>query len=399
MKPKIPELFYQYVHKPLRKFAKGFRTMGWFGHSVYWSFTLLWRLAWTAAAKIVMPFRLFSYALKNVTPARKKTLIVVGLSDESYRLDERLALLLSSLAICEVDEFAKVDFCFVKQENASWLGASEAASNSVWADTLDLMRLTQFLPQLGSLMAFGSTSDFERFRLQQGSSYQIWSASTVTRQELTLNSLNLCASQFRKTGRFPTLQSRLADKRWATTFLHQVATNEIPITVCIDDHFLEKGRLQLWIDLFAYCSGKYPIRFLVLPTARDVETALRPLTNLVFCRDHNVNLHQEFALIDAAAAYLGGPDPRSLMAVCGRAPYMLVDWPSRLLGSATEPGQNAGTYRYSWAAAKQQLIPEALMISAIAGPFEQVTAGISAAEWAQPLEQAEDARNVSVKIW
>ena len=235
----------------------------------------------------------------------------------------------------EIHGLSIVDFAMVYDPKKPVL--SDRAFSHIHAENFlfhlsSVLPAAQVNPYLGSLFLFDSHPRLESFIADNATAYHVWPSMALYagREYLFYYCFNdLFYRFFRERGTLPNLASRPAARHWAEHFINEHAGSLATATVQLRKNPMTPARNSkndCWLDLFRHCAEKYPVKFIVIGSAFEIDARLRSLPNVVIAKDHFTTLELDLALIEAADFHMGTASGPGTIAQFNRKPYCIFSW-------------------------------------------------------------------------
>jgi hypothetical protein len=268
-------------------------------------------------------------------PARKKRLLIVyDLSLQPFSIGDILVFQEASLILREQYEATFIDFALMYDAERP---ATDPVFSSITADNImyhvtSLLPVTQVNQYLGSLFVFNCQAQLERFITDTPDVYHVWPDIQTLRERkyLYYEILNdIVHTYHQKHQMIPTLSCRGFLLEWARTFYDEHMPSSVPVTVQIRNNKLispERNlRLDCWFELFRYCEGRYPVKFVIVCALPEIDERMRDFANVIIAKDFGTSVEQDLALIQTAAIHMGAASGPGTIAIFNMRPYLLVN--------------------------------------------------------------------------
>lgn len=328
---------------------------------------------WTASA---------TRATVSAGARERRLLIVYDFSSQPFSVGDILVLQQASLVLRELHGLDVVDFAMVydpRKPVVSHPAYSHIRPDDFLFHLSSVLPAAQVNPHLGSLHLFDSHARLESFIARNSDAYHVWPSMGLyaAREYLFYHCFNdLFHRYFEERGMMPNLASRPAARDWAEHFIKVHATPGATASVQLRRNALVPARDAKnddWLEFLTYCAEKYPVKFIVVGTASEIDPRLRVLPNVVIAKDHFTNLEQDLALIEAADFHMGTASGPGTIAQFNRKPYCIFSWKTNpsLFKGLTRDGHRL---RFSFSAEFQSWITEEETASSLRSEFERIWA-------------------------
>ena len=140
--------------------------------------------------------------------------------------------------------------------------------------------------------------------------------------------------------------------------------------------------MDAWLAFFRHCCGRYPVVFVVIGTASEIDPRLRELGNVVVAKDFHTGLDQDLALIQTSAIHMGASSGPGFMAFFRRRPFLLV---RHTLAAEAYRGLvvDGAWARFAWSTPYQRFYAGEETLDLLAGEFQRMWETVDAASWAE----------------
>jgi len=266
---------------------------------------------------------------------KRRLLVVYDLSSQPFSVGDTLVFQEASLVLRELHGLDVVDFAIVYDPRNPVI--SDQAFARIDADSFlfhlsSVIPAAQVNPHLGSLLLLDSHEFLESLIADNAITYQVWPPFGLYagREYLFYHCFNeLFYSYFMEHGALPKLTSRPAARLWAEQFIKQHVQSSFTASVQLrrnPNNPVRDSKHDSWLPFFRYCADRYPIKFIVICSASEVDARFRGLPNVVLAKDYLTNLEQDLALIEAASLHMGAASGPSAIAQFNRKPYCIFSW-------------------------------------------------------------------------
>ena len=179
---------------------------------------------------------------------------------------------------------------------------------------------------------------------------------------------------FAERGTLPSLESRPAARQWAERFIAGLAGSRATATVQLRSNAVTPARNaknDSWLEFLSRCAERYPVKFIVVGSASEIDPRLRGLANVAIAKDHFTSLEQDLALIEAADFHMGTASGPATMAQFNRKPYCIFSWKINpaLLKGVTRDGHR---HRFCFSTERQSWITEEETTESLMSEFEHI---------------------------
>ncbi len=325
--------------------------------------------------------------LRPVAPDEKRILAIWDFRTQPYAIGDMLWFHEGTQILCLTRKVGKVDICMLCEP-----GKAESADRSIKEITpynyhyylSSLLPVAFANPMLGSLLLFDTRGHLEEFVAKSIAHYHVWPRYRVFEtQEFLVPRIDRMVLEFyRKFGYVPYLSCRPATVDWARWFIGDKVLPSIPIVVALRNnpihHPHRNSNIDAWIEFFNYCQAQFPVKFVVICAIDEIDTRLRSLPNVVLVKDFQTTIEQDLALIQASAAFMGGPSGPLVMAVFNDKPYVIVNFEKDAsAGLVNRPNIS----KYIFAQEHQRLVTKPDTTSVLIEEFSRLFSGIDVSRW------------------
>ena len=272
-------------------------------------------------------------------PGRKlRLLLIYDFASQPFSVGDILIFQEAALVLRENYDLDVVDMALVYDSSSPVVkdqAFSHIEPDSFLFHLSSVLPAAQVNPHIGSLLLFDSHRRLESYIADNRDDYLIWPrfGDYISREYLFYKCFNeLFSDYYAKHGALPVLQSRPAATSWARQFLIQHVTPAVPVSVQLRRNPATPARnsdYESWYALFQYCAKHYPVKFVVICAATEVDTRFRNLTNVVIAKDFHTSLEQDLALIEASSIHMGPSSGPGTMAIFGTKPYCMFGFDTR----------------------------------------------------------------------
>ena len=312
--------------------------------------------------------------------AGKRLLVVYDLSSQPFSIGDILVFQEASLVLCELNRLDVVDFAVVydpAKPVMSYAVFSHIDAESFLFHLPSILPAAQVNPRLGSVLVLDSRRFLEALIADNPASYRVWPPMGLYagREYLLYHCFNDLFHDFhRERGGLPNLTSRPAARSWAGEFISRHAGPDTAVSVQLRRNPGNPARnsdYDAWLAFFAHSAGRYPVKFIVICSAPEIDPRLNGLPNVVVAKNHHTTLEQDLALIEAAAIHMGAASGPGTIAQFNRKPYCIFSWkinPALFRGVVREDHR----YRFSFSTGLQSWIVEAETKETLIAEFERM---------------------------
>jgi hypothetical protein len=312
----------------------------------------------------------------------KRLLVVYDLASQPFSVGDILVFQEASLVLCERHGLQTVDFAVVydpEKPVMSYPVFSHIDAGSFLFHLSSILPAAQVNPRLGSVLVLDSRRFLESLIAGNGGDYRVWPSMGLYagREYLLYHCFNeLFHDFYRERGALPNLASRPAARRWAESFIAKHAGSQAAVSVQLRRNPVNPERnsdYDSWLAFFAHCAGRYPVKFIVICSASELDPRLDRAPNVVVAKHHHTTLEQDLALIEAAAIHMGAASGPGTIAQFNRKPYCIFAWkinPALFRGVT----RNGHRYRFSFATDLQSWLVDRETPESLVAEFERMWA-------------------------
>ncbi|MBP7690304.1 MAG: glycosyltransferase [Anaerolineales bacterium] len=189
---------------------------------------------------------------------------------------------------------------------------------------------------------------------------------------------------FQRHGHPPQLSMPASLLEWAAQFLKQHAGPRRAVTVNLRRntrfHQYRNAQPEAWLAFFQQCARQYPVTFLLLGEAHEIDERFRDLPNVVVTKDHATTVDQDFALIQLAHFHMGSASGPIAFAFFRPTPYLIVNAQDVLPHLALYQGalttDEEWGLKFAFAFAQQRLSTEPETAPFLMAQFEAMWAAV-----------------------
>lgn len=395
------------MDRSLRNIAAKLRAKSKAGRLLFKSGLTLWRFLGRIAGMLAWPWVGVGAVWRASVKSENRVLVVWDTFAMPYSIGDMLVFQAGAMVLRETYGTSKVDVCIVSDQRGykvdhAYMREVTAANRIKYC--LALARLVQFNPFFGSLLVLDSYDQMTAYLADNAHRYVVWpeTGAILTKEYLYYRLCDLCADHYSRTGRMIRLSSDQATKDWALAFLHRHAPDCLPVVVQLRSNpeidTQRNSSVASWLDLFRYCQGRYPVKFIVICARDEMDSRLSDLANVVVAKHFGTSLEEDLALIECAAFYMGGASGVGVMAWFSDMPYSIVNWihdqhhPD--IFRAVERGN--GYMRFVWANSHQRLVPEPETTEVLVREFERL---FSATNWQDDGRVVSSSATGTLRLW
>lgn len=266
----------------------------------------------------------------------RRLLMIYDLSSQYFNIGDFLILQEVSLVQCNRFNLRLVDIAIVYEPKHPALAIpafSSITEDNVLYHLASILPVAQINQNLGSLFIFNSHLQLERYITDNTETYQIWPGGLQYKRKeyLYFTALNdALYDYFKDYGNIPYLRCRQFLVEWASEFYRNNLCSCIPITVNLRNNKLfsthRNSIMDCWLNFFKYCSGRYPVKFIIVCALHEIDERMRHLDNVIIAKDFHTGIEQDLALISTSAMHMGASSGPFSMAWFGDKPYLMFNW-------------------------------------------------------------------------
>lgn len=271
--------------------------------------------------------------LRAASAKERRLLIIHDFSAQPFSLGEMLVSQEGSLVLRERYDAVRVDIAILynRQIPVSDPIHSRITEKNVLFNLAAILPIAQVNPYFGSVFVFDSKDRLERFVLDSSDLYTIWPdvRSFMTKKFLNYEVFNnMLYPYFKKNGRIPTISCTPFLVKWAQDFYQKHVCPNIGVTIQVRNnpffHQQRNIKTECWLEFFQYCSIRYPVTFMLIGTANEIDPRFRGISNVLIAKDFHTGVDQDLALIQMSAIHMGTSSGPGCMALFSSKPFFLV---------------------------------------------------------------------------
>ncbi len=264
----------------------------------------------------------------------KKLLAVYDLSVQPYSIGDLLAFQAGTLVKCSQYGLDKVDFCFISDPNRIPLEpifSKMMCENNHLYNLFTIIPILQLNSSISSIYILDSYQDLHYLLHEKQMQYEVWPSLPQIEANIYIyyEIIQLLDQYFCNYNCLPRLALPGALIEWYSRFITSNIAPMIPITVNLRNnpnfHVERNSNISAWIELFKYCSNRYPVKFIVVCSLSEVVHELRSCTNVVIAKDSYTSLENDLALIMLSAFHLGAASGPSTIPILSDKPYCILN--------------------------------------------------------------------------
>jgi hypothetical protein len=311
----------------------------------------------------------------------KRLLLIYDMESQPFNVGDILLLQAAALVQCERASLDKVDMVVVfNSENPV---VPDPAFSHITPDNFlvhlsSVLPAAQVNPRLGSLMAFDSHYQLEKYVADNSGRYVMWPPMDLYawKQYLFYYCLDKVFLPFyQEFGWLPALKSRPIMTEWARTFIAEHAEGCIPVTLQLRNNPktpLRNTDNPSWRQFLEHASKAYKAKFFVICSPHEVDPSMRALPNVVIAKDHYTSLEQDLALIESCAMHLGPASGPCTISWFNTKPYCMFSADADAQRQACLIEEEEGRFRYAFSAPHQLWIRAKENYNMIRDEFENL---------------------------
>ena len=327
----------------------------------------------------------------------KRILAIWDLQTVPYSVGD--ILVLNEAMMClRIDYNAdKIDICFVcDPQKPSRQDFNSINSENYHYNLAALIPLVQINPHLGSFILFDSYVSLEKFITDNIESYYVWPSIRhyANKIEAYANNFDYVQQFYSHKKYIPYLSCLRLVIEWAYKFYKQNLNSQFPIVVHLRNSKNEPERnskIDEWIAFFEFCNNKYPIKFLIICSADEIDNRLRDYSNVMIMKDWYTTVEQDLSLIESSVMFMGGPSGPSTMALFQEVPYIIFNF--RPSNETITKGSNL-----MFANNLQRLIWEPETKEILSTEFLEIFSKIDLSKWEDKKQQFLSIRSVETRF-
>jgi hypothetical protein len=117
--------------------------------------------------------------------------------------------------------------------------------------------------------------------------------------------------------------------KWAYDYFVSCTDNLFPVTINIRNNKLfsqhRNSHIDSWINFFSYCSGKYPVKFIIICAKSEIDERFYECANAIVSKNDNLTISQEIALVASSLFHMGAASGPATIAPFVDHPSILVN--------------------------------------------------------------------------
>ena len=297
----------------------------------------------------------------------RRMLMIYDLSSQPFNIGDFLILQEVSFAQCKRFNLSSVDVAIVYEPKHPGLAIPEFSSiteDNVLYHLSSILPVAQVNQNLGSLFIFNSHLQLERYITENAATYQMWPSALqyVSKEYSYYRALNdVLYDYFKDYVNIPHLRCRQFLVEWASEFYRNNLCSCIPVTVNLRNNKLfgthRNSIMDCWLNFFKHCSGRYPVKFIVICALHEIDERMRHLDNVIIAKDFHTSIEHDLTLISTSAIHMGASSGPFSMAWFGDKPYLMFNW-------SADPKdykcliEDNGFYRFIFSAPFQRMTKE-----------------------------------------
>jgi hypothetical protein len=308
--------------------------------------------------------------LRKAQKDEKRILAIWDTKSQPFALGDMLSFIEAAEILRHLKNVDKIDVCFLS-DAADYVRPgttqTEITVENRLSYLLGLVRLLQVDEHIGSFLVFDSHYQMTAYIGDNGSRYYIWppTGAFLGREYLYYRIFELASIFHLKNGYVPHLKSAPPVNHWARGFAANQIVPNLSVVVQIRSNSgwdeRRNSNIPAWLDLFTFCQGRFPVKFIVICAKDEIDPRLRQMPNVILAKDHGTTVEQDLALIENCAIYLATSSGMALMAWFGKVPYAIFNLSvadMHSLAPSTVVRRADGTFRWQWATEHQRLVAE-----------------------------------------
>jgi hypothetical protein len=270
----------------------------------------------------------------RATPTKERRLLIIhDFSAQPFSVGEMLVSQEGSLVLRERYGAVGVDIAILYNRQSPVADPIHKliTEDNVLFNLAAILPVAQVNPYFGSVFVFDSRDRLERFVLDTSDLYTVWpdARSFMTKKYVNYEVMNnILYPYFKKNGRIPTISCTPFLVKWASDFYQKHVCPNVGVSIQVRNNpFFHQQRnlnTERWLDLFQYCSSRYPVTFVLIGIANEIDARFRGLNNVLIAKDFHTGLDQDLALIQMSAIHMGSSSGPNAMAIFSPKPFLFV---------------------------------------------------------------------------
>lgn len=248
-----------------------------------------------------------------------------------------------------------------------------------------LLPLAHVNPHLGSFLLMDSPGAVESYVVDNLHRYHVFPPSRdyLVKQSTYTDYFNRVQRFYTEHGFIPHLSCKPAMISWAYSFIEKEVHPNLPIVVHLRNRSDARQRnaiLESWLEFFAFCKGKFNVKFIIIGTRGEIDPRFRCLENVIYSKDYGTTVEQDVALIQTSLMYLGTCSGINIAAKLSNVPYILFRY---------RPVHAHITYgsQIPWAISLQRLFWEPETTGLLIHEFTDIYRQIDILQWEQNFDK------------
>lgn len=259
----------------------------------------------------------------------KRILIIYDFSVQPLAVGDILYFQIASLILKEKLQTGKIDFAFVFDPKIP-IGVSHfehIKPEDFLSNFLSFFPTVLINPHIGSLMVFNSRTDLAQYINKFKEEYEIWPAEWLSgRAKYMFYEINSLIVDFIATGeKLPLLECHQTLTNWSLEFYKKYLYPYVPISVQLrNNRHIDPSRNnnpETWRAFFTYCEKRYPVKFIIIGNADEIDDRIKNLPNVIIAKDYQTRIDQDLALIQLSAFHMGANSGPIVKAIFYNKPY------------------------------------------------------------------------------
>ena len=309
----------------------------------------------------------------------KRVIVIFDLSSQPFNIGDFILIQEAALVLCRRNGIELADIAIVHETRlpASSIEFSSINEDNVFYHLASILPVAQINQNLGSVFIFNSHRQLERHLTDNIDNYIVWPSPIqyAAKDYVYYRALNdVIFEYFTEFNSIPFFKCRDFLNTWVESFFLEKLNLNIPVTVNLRNNKLfgthRNSDMDVWYLFFKNCIGKYPVKFIIIGSLKEVDSRMRNLENVIIAKDFNTGIEQDLALISNSAFHLGAPSgPISMAWFCGK-PYLMFSWDADIKKYRGLKLDSDGFYRFGFANELQKMTKKKETPELLATEFE-----------------------------
>lgn len=294
----------------------------------------------------------------------KRVLVIFDVSSQPFNIGDFILIQEAALVLCSRHgtEFADIAIVHESKLPPSSIEFSSITDDNVFKHLASILPVAQINQKLGSVFIFNSHRQLERHLTNNIDNCIVWPSPVqyAAKDYAYYRALNdQIYDYFEEFHEIPLFKCRDFLNTWAENFYIENLNSHIPITVNLRNNKLfgthRNSDMDAWLAFFKSCTGKYPVKFIIVGSRQEIDDRMRDLENVIIAKDFNTGIEQDLALISTSAFHLGAPSgPISMAWFCGK-PYLMFSWDADIEKYQGLIKESDDFYRFGFAGKLQKM--------------------------------------------